>query len=116
MKGRSREDRSGAGTVVPRLAEGETPDWCEIEFLEGDCPVQGWGTCDGFPWYFRARGEHWTMAVATDPAGDPASIGDASEGFYREEPYGQTRFEAGYMPLDEARYFIVRCLEEFRSR
>lgn len=38
-------------------------DGCQID-ISGGCPVQGFGTVDGHPCYFRARGEGWSFEVA----------------------------------------------------
>lgn len=42
-----------------------------IEWLGGNCPVQSEGTVDGKPFYFRARGEHWSMGIGGEPVGEP---------------------------------------------
>jgi hypothetical protein len=34
----------------------------EIEF-GGACPVQGWGTVDGLPCYYRSRGDGWQFEL-----------------------------------------------------
>lgn len=31
--------------------------------LAGDAPMQGFGYLNGYPWYFRARGDAWSFAV-----------------------------------------------------
>ncbi len=37
-----------------------------IDSLGGKCPVQAEGTINGVPFYFRARGEIWTLEVGAD--------------------------------------------------
>ena len=97
---------------VRTLSEEEVPAWCEIEQLSVG---QGWGTCDGFRWYFRAKYGSWCLALATDRSLDPVAVDDESEGFYKEELYGDGRYGASWMPDEEARYFIVESLKEFRE-
>ena len=92
--------------------------------LGGIVPVQAEGFVDGNPFYFRARGEHWTMTIAqpgTDPVDWTAS--DGAGGWHRadhilyhhDEDYGEWP-EAGYMELNVAEGFITRCIAEFRSQ
>lgn len=54
------------------------------------CPVQIEGTFAGVPFYFRARGQRWSLGVGGDPVGAPAwQIG---------APWGRTKYAAGWMP------------------
>ena len=84
---------------------------------EGLCPVQAEGTIDGYPFYFRARGERWGLHIA--PIGlDP--LHDDAECHYEEYDGvtfgkwadmgkdGALRFSAGYAEPDECREFIER--------
>lgn len=59
----------------------------EIVFVGWGTPVQARGTIDGRPFYFRARHEHWSLAVARDPGVDPADIDHPGQGFYWEGVY-----------------------------
>ena len=43
----------------------------KIDMLGGNCPVQAEGTIDGRPFYFRARGQSWSMGIGGDVVGDP---------------------------------------------
>lgn len=45
----------------------------EIDELGGNCPVQGTGTINGCPWYFRAR-TGMMIYIADRPESDP--LGD----------------------------------------
>lgn len=65
----------------------------KIDMLGGNCPVQAEGTIDGDPFYFRARGEHWSMSVGNDNW--TVSI-----------RYSHDTFGAGWMSEEEARRFI----------
>jgi len=42
-----------------------------VDSLGGLCPVQGYGTMGGLPFYFRARHDGWSLEVADTPGGDP---------------------------------------------
>lgn len=73
----------------------------KIDWLGGKCPVQAEGTINGKPFYFRARGEEWSLSIGgEDVVCDPD--------WYYEEPYGDEPFMAGWMPEDEARKFISK--------
>jgi hypothetical protein len=71
-----------------------------ISEISGFCPVQATGTIDGFPFYFRARGEHWSLAICHLPLTEPV--------WYHREPWGSEPFEAGYMTVDEATQMIQK--------
>jgi hypothetical protein len=73
----------------------------DIEMLYGNCPVQADGTINGHKFYFRARGQHWTLEVGGD---DPCDKCDWS---YREK-YSDEQYAAGWITEDEARSFIAR--------
>lgn len=81
-----------------------------IETIGGLCPVQAEGTIDGKPFYFRARGQRWTIGIEGEPVGFPA--------WFYAQPYGEPH-EAGYLDSPEAtaKAFIqmaayIRSLEE----
>jgi hypothetical protein len=78
-----------------------------ITWLGGNCPVQAEGTVDGKPFYFRARGEHWSMGIGGEPVGAPE--------WEYEEAYGEWP-AAGWMSTDEARAFIAQAVELYRQR
>ena len=79
-----------------------------IERLGGNCPVQAEGTFDGVEFYFRARGEHWSIGVGGDVVMKPD--------WSAEAPYGDEPFEAGWMPEDEARAFIEAAYRDWLAR
>lgn len=84
--------------------------------IGGMCPVQGWGTVDGHPWYFRARGQRWSFSVAEDPKGDPVDVWDRRvPGWHYEEPWGEDEFAAGYMDEEIAWGFIEACIAKLRA-
>lgn len=95
-----------------------------IDRLGGLCPVQAEGTIDGVPFYFRSRGEHWSIEIGE---GNTAKVVEALTGggeatredvearpvWRYEEPYGQWP-EAGYLDAEQARAFIQKGAEIWR--
>jgi hypothetical protein len=80
-------------------------DGLVIETINGYCPVQGEGTIDGVPFYFRSRGKRWTMGIGGDVVAEPDwHVGAA----YGEWP------EAGWMPESVAQAIIEKCCELWR--
>lgn len=75
-----------------------------IRNLYGFCPVQAEGTIDGEEFYFRARGEKWSIVVGGDLMDNPE--------FRYEEPYGVWP-EAGWMELEKARELIHAAARKF---
>jgi len=79
-----------------------------IDFIGGNCPVQAEGTINGSEFYFRARGQHWTMGIGgSDVILKPA--------WYRERPYGDGPFDAGWMTEQEALNFIEDSAADYTS-
>lgn len=78
-----------------------------IEYISGICPVQAEGTIDGKPFYFRARGQRWSIEIETVSPDHPS--------FVYSEPWGDDAFAAGWMDEDEARRLIARGAAEFRK-
>ncbi len=91
----------GEGGIVPR-------------YLGGNCPVQGEGTIDGEPYYFRARGEHWSIEIGGGFVLEDAEKGIPGIGFYHEEEWGDGPYDAGWMPDDVARQMIEKAAAIFR--
>lgn len=79
-----------------------------IDRLGGNCPVQADGTIGGEPFYFRARGSHWSMGIGPQPV-------DAPEWYHQElwcdDPYG-----AGWMSKEEAERMIRICAKWYSER
>lgn len=82
----------------------------EITTLYGECPAQA----EGFvfiglqgckPFYFRARGNRWSIGIGGDPICTP-------EWTYHE-PFGETSFAAGYITNEEARAFIIQAITAY---
>jgi hypothetical protein len=94
------------------------PIWIVLDELGGSAPVQGYGRVLEPParFYFRSRHEHWSIGVSTNPELDPVDVFESGpDGFFHEEAFGQGPYDASYMPLDVARFFIVRELTRWRS-
>lgn len=77
----------------------------EIDMLGGNCPVQGEGTIGSEPWYFRARGQSWTLGIGGEPVCNPRVLFDGE--------YGDTPYSAGWMPQYVALEIIADCFRRF---
>lgn len=69
----------------------------KYEYIGGKCPVQAEGTVNGEPFYFRARGTHWSFEI------------QGGKGWLYQEKYSDEPFRAGWMGEDEARAFINKA-------
>jgi hypothetical protein len=76
-----------------------------IDGIGGNCPVQGEGTFDGKPFYFRARHESWSIGVGGEPVGNPE--------WYASKDWGDGPFKAGWMPVETAREIIADQYREY---
>jgi hypothetical protein len=72
----------------------------------GACPLQIEGTIDGEPYYFRARGEHWSMGIGGDTVVEPL--------WSMSGPWGDGPFAAGYMPEHIGQAIVEKCCELWR--
>lgn len=80
------------------------PDGLVIDEITFPCPVQISGRFLGEPFYFKARGNRWSLGVGgRDPAIKP--------GWHYEESYGEESFAAGWMSQFEAMDFLARAVE-----
>lgn len=87
----------------------------ELEYLDGYAPVQAYGTVEGHPFYFRARGDRWRFVIAHQNAID-AACGIEEALFERTEGYGVPGgFDAGFMEHDEAMNIILTCLWQYQE-
>lgn len=98
--------RAGAATKPrKRIEQNDQPKMTPeiaIAWLGGNCPVQAEGTINGKEFYFRARGDEWSLRIGgTD-------VVSAPEWRYSED-YGDDPFAAGWMTEDEARGFIAKA-------
>lgn len=79
----------------------------KIDYLGGNCPVQSEGLIDGKPYYFRARGDGWSIGIGGDPVAAPE--------WSHEEDYGEWP-SAGWMPQWEALSFIASAVRIYAER
>jgi hypothetical protein len=77
-----------------------------IAWLGGVTPVQGFGGIDGKEFYFRARGSYWSLSIGKEPIAAP-------EWKYEELYRVDERFQAGYMPVDEAGRFLRTAADRY---
>lgn len=78
-----------------------------IEQIGGNCPVQAEGRIGSEPFYFRARGQRWSIGIGGDVVGNPD--------WYYEEEYPGGQFTAGWMTEAEARSFIGQATDRYRA-
>ena len=83
--------------------------YIRIETLGGNCPVQAEGVIDGAPFYFRARGNRWSMSI-----GGPDVV--MHPDWYYQESYGDEEYAAGWMPAYVALGFIARAVGLYANR
>lgn len=93
----------------PPLIEKLNEMGATIATLGGNCPVQIEGKIGDKDFYFRARGNHWSV-----------QIGDEKDFFtpqiwYYEEEYGQGPFEAGWMEEYEALEFLIQAINLYKK-
>lgn len=85
--------------------------------LGGQAPVQGCGHVDGYPWYFRARGDGWSLEIVDDKSIDSEClplVPFAACGWLVEGEWGEG-FAASYMPVDTAWNLILEAVSAFRQ-
>lgn len=81
----------------------------DIEYLGGNCPVQAEGSVDGYRFYFRARGDQWSVQIApTDE-----ELWTDKRWVYVER-YGEWP-DAGWMDESEAKDFLITAIEKWRN-
>lgn len=72
----------------------------------GACPLEFEGTIDGVPFYFRSRGQTWTMGIGGDPVLEPR--------WFMRGPWGEPPFGAGWMPDHIGQAIVEKCCELWR--
>lgn len=76
-----------------------------IDWLGGNCPVQAEGAINGKPFYFRARGESWSLSIeGADPCGEPE--------WEHAEWFG-TWPDAGWMTPEQAERFVRQAAARY---
>jgi hypothetical protein len=100
--------------ALEKLADEDLP--VSITGIGGNCPVQGYGTVAGEPFYFRARGEHWSIEIGGGFVLEDPAKGIPRDGFYMEEEWGDGPYDAGWMEQEQAKALIYRAARAFLSR
>ena len=78
----------------------------DIQVIGGNCPVQAEGVIDNQEFYFRARGEHWSIGIGgSDVVGRPD--------WFMQARWGKEKFDAGWMPEEEATRLINEAAEAY---
>jgi hypothetical protein len=87
----------------------------DLSQIGGNCPVQGFGRIDDHPglaWYFRARGDGWSLDVGPPDGTDYVDKADAVFSLAgRWNPWPS----AGWMLIEEAETLIRAGLAAFRA-
>jgi hypothetical protein len=99
--------RKPGGVIVRRVYLGIPLPGMLVGRPSGQMPVQAHGLIDGHEYYFRSRGEHWSMSIG-------GSQIYADPDWYYEEPYG-TWPEAGTITEEQAYDFIAKAAAKFRA-
>lgn len=78
-----------------------------LDYLGGNCPVQGEGKIDGYDIYFRSRGDNWTFDIGESPILGQNSIFSV-RGNFGDWP------RAGWMPWFRAYRIIYKCIKLYK--
>ncbi len=92
----------------------------EIEMIGGNCPVQAEGLIDGQPFYFRARGDRWSLSIGSDLEDHSCTgvhgldvVGNPK--WFYEEDWGDGPYDAGWMSVETAKEMIEKGAAMFRA-
>lgn len=79
-----------------------------ITMIGGQCPVQAEGTILGRPFYFRARGCHYTISIGgDDPMEDPH--------WRKRVRWGAGDWDAGYITESVTRDLITHAADQYAA-
>ena len=81
-------------------------------YVGGQVPVQGFGTVGAHHWYFRARGDRWSLDVGTPDSSIPDYV-DLEGAVWSAAGFWGTWPEAGWMDMDVAVNIIREALAQF---
>ena len=87
-----------------------------VLYLDGDAPVQAWGTINGYPFYFRARGAGWQFAVSNLRGDYRQAVRVAAgeqPGFVMERRYGRHPHDASVISYSLVMTIIRRAARAF---
>ena len=99
--------RKPGGVIARRVYLGPSLPGMVVGRAQGQAPVQAYGLIDGEEFYFRSRGEHWSMSIGGEEI-------HRNPRWYYEERYG-TWPEAGMITEEQAYGFIAQAADRFRS-
>jgi len=113
---------------LPELPEERHNDWeKELRLCNGvsvlsripAVPVEYTGKAFDKEYYFKSRGNRWIMAIAETVDQAVEAIGAENPlrvaEFFRVGRYGNDKFAAGYMPLEQAEELIRRCVRLWKA-
>lgn len=104
--GKIRSPASGVN-AAPEVNQITAIDGLDIQMIGGNCPVQAEGTINGKPFYFRARGQHWSLGIGDDPV-----LEETAE-WYRWRKWGDGPYDAGWMPREDALKIIHATVADY---
>lgn len=81
----------------------------EYTFITPGAPVQAEGTVQGYPFYFRSRGDRYRFAISEDESVLPAEMTDRKSGFY----ILVVGADAGFLSLEEAEDIIEKHTDQY---
>ncbi len=82
--------------------------------------MQAQGKIDGEPFYFRARGDSWSLSIGSEDK-DDSNLGVhgrdvvGNPSWEYEEEYGDGPYDAGWMKEDVARQMIEKAAKMWRD-
>jgi hypothetical protein len=79
----------------------------------GACPVQGYGEVDGFPAYFRARGESWSLEIL--PLGADPRDWEADAIWRTGGEHDGDEFSASWLEGQVSAAYIAQAVAAWRS-
>ncbi len=88
----------------------------EGHFTSSSAPVQAEGHIAGIPFYFRARHDSWSFAVASGAQPDPVLISSSTEGFLLTGSVRGGQSAASYLSLQEATAIIQASAATFLNQ
>ena len=88
----------------------------EVDSHGGWCPVQVEGTIDGLAFYFRARGDHWTVTISMTAEPVYAYELASAETYWATGGYYGHGEQAGWMDDEHAEACIRAAIEAWRAR
>jgi len=94
------------------------PEKVELVYAGGSCPFQAEGRVDGYPFYFRSRGQHWSLQICLNRECETNYVNWPFQGqplWIHREKYSEDEFAAGWITAVEASKFITQAIERFRS-